>query len=183
MVVPPQATDATTDAHQHDGHHDDPHVWLDPELLSDHAAAIAEVLIRLLPDEAATIATRLADLQDELERADRSIAARLAPYAGRPVFVFHPAFGYFTRRYGLVQVAIEVEGGEPSPRHLAEMVDRAEASGVRTVFVQPQVAGRGATALADAIGGRVEILDPLAPDPVANLEHIAEAFAAAMEGR
>lgn len=182
VVAPPVGPVVPSDGHGH-GSHDDPHVWLDPELLAVHAGSIADVLIRLLPDQADAISARLADLRSELERLDRRIAARLAPYAGRAVFVFHPAFGYFTRRYGLVQVAVEVEGGEPSPRHLAEMVERAEASGVRTVFVQPQVAGRGAAALAEAIGGRVETLDPLAPDPVANLEHVAEAFETALGGR
>lgn len=182
IVVPPVGPAVQSDDHGH-GSHDDPHVWLDPELLAAHAGAIADALTELLPAEADAISARLADLRTELERLDRRIAARLAPYAGRPVFVFHPAFGYFTRRYGLVQVAVEVEGGEPSPRHLAEMVERAEASGVRTVFVQPQVAGRGAVALAEAIGGHVEVLDPLAPDPVANLEHVAEAFETALGGR
>jgi zinc transport system substrate-binding protein len=182
IVVPPVGPALQSDDHGH-GSHDDPHVWLDPELLAAHAGAIADALTELLPAEADAISARLADLRTELERLDRRIAARLAPYAGRPVFVFHPAFGYFTRRYGLVQVAVEVEGGEPSPRHLAKMVERAEASGVRTVFVQPQVAGRGAVALAEAIGGHVEVLDPLAPDPVANLEHVAEAFETALGGR
>jgi zinc transport system substrate-binding protein len=184
VVLPPRApAPPADDAHTHHGSHDDPHVWLDADLLAAHAGAIAELLTRVLPHEADAVAARLVELRDELDRVDRRIAARLAPYAGRPVFVFHPAFGYFTSRYGLVQVAVEVEGGEPSPRHLAEMVERAEASGVRTVFVQPQVAGRGARALADAIGGHVETLDPLAPDPVANLEHIAAAIAMAMEER
>ncbi len=181
VIGPPTGPAVQLEDHGH-GSHDDPHVWLDPELLAAHAGAIADVLIRLDPGEADAISARLAGLSSELERLDRTIAGRLAPYAGRPVFVFHPAFGYFTRRYGLIQVAVEVEGGEPSPRHLAELVERAEASGVRTVFVQPQVAGRGAAALADAIGGHVEVLDPLAPDPVANLEHVADAFETALGG-
>ena len=38
---------------------------------------------------------------------------------GRGFLVFHPAWGYFAKDYGLTQQAIEFEGKEPSPRRLA----------------------------------------------------------------
>ncbi len=37
------------------------------------------------------------------------------------------------------------------------------------MFVQPQISGRGAQAVAAAIDGRVEILDPLAAEVIDNL--------------
>jgi zinc transport system substrate-binding protein len=183
VVSGPAGDSPAPEGHHGHGTHDDPHVWLDPRRLAEHAGDIADLLVRLDPDSAETVGERLDALRAELADVDRRIAHRLAPFAGRPVFVYHPAFGHFTRRYGLEQIAVEVEGGEPSPRHLAEMVELAERSGVRTVFVQPQIAGRGAEALAAAIDGHVETLDPLASDPIANLEQIADAFAESFGAR
>jgi zinc transport system substrate-binding protein len=49
------------------------------------------------------------------------------------------------------------------------------------VFVQPQFDDRQARRVAEAIDGRVIAVDPLAADYVANLRHVASAFAEAMQ--
>jgi zinc transport system substrate-binding protein len=155
----------------------DPHLWLDPERLAGHAGVVCDALCRLLPESCPDFRSRLDELDNELAALDRRIGLKLAPFAGRAIFVFHPAYGYFTRRYHLTQVAVETEGGEPSARRLAELVDAARRDHITTVFVQPQYAGRGAQALAEALGGRVVEIDPLAPDVVANLDRIADRIA------
>ena len=40
--------------------------------------------------------------------------------------LFHPAWGYFARDYGLSQVSIELEGKEPSPGKLMEQLKEAK---------------------------------------------------------
>ena len=106
-------------------------------------------------------------------RSDRRIAARLAPYAGRPVFVFHPAFGYFTDAYDLRQVPIELGGVEPSARELAGLIERAAVEGVHVIFVQPQFSRKSAETIAAEIGAVVVPIDPLARDYIENLEKMA----------
>ena len=83
-------------------------------------------------------------------------------------------WGYFADDYGLRQVAIEIEGKEPSDRELTRLQILARAEGTAVVFVQPQISGRAARAVAAAIGGRLEQLDPLAPDVAENLRRVAE---------
>ena len=100
---------------------------------------------------------------------------------GRDLFVFHPAYGYFARQYGLTQVAVETGGRQPSARHLAELIDRARARDVRVIFVQPQFARHSARAVADAIGGAVVPLDPLAEDYLGNLEQMASTVESALQ--
>ena len=94
-------------------------------------------------------------------------------YKGRSFFVFHPAYGYFARDTGLNQVAIEFEGKEPTGKGLSETIERARQAEVRSIFVQPQFASASAEAVAKEIGAKVESLDPLAKDVVANLREIS----------
>jgi zinc transport system substrate-binding protein len=138
-----------------------------------HAQAICDELCARLPAHAEEFRANLAALSEALDAADGRIAAQLAPVKGAAVYVFHPAFGYFADRYGLVQKAIEVEGKEPTPRELAELVEQARKDKARTIFVQVQFPARGAARIAEAIGADVAELDPTAYDYLANLERMA----------
>ena len=90
------------------------------------------------------------------------------------MFVFHPAWGYFADEYGLRQVAVELEGKEPTDRELTELQQLARREGVRVIFVQPQISGQSAEAIARAVGARVEVFDPLAEDLPSELLRAAE---------
>ena len=100
---------------------------------------------------------------------------------GRAFFVFHPAWGYFAGDYGLRQIAIEVEGKEPSERELTQLVRQAREHAMHTLFVQPQVRSSIPRTVAQAVGARVENLDPLAADLPANLRHAADRLLVALQ--
>lgn len=170
---------AAADGHDHGGR-PDPHVWLDPRRLEVFAGTVAGALAAADPEGAGSYRERLATLSTALAEVDRAAAARLAPFAGRALLVFHPAYGYLARRYGLRQVAIEVEGRAPSPRQLAAVIELARTEGTRVVLVQPQLADHAARAVADAIGGRLAIVDPLPYDPVAGIRQAADSIAEAL---
>jgi zinc transport system substrate-binding protein len=173
------------DHHNHDdgGEHDhgrlDPHFWLDPQLVTVHSGTICAELARRLPDHAEQLQANLAGLVTELQAADTRISTRLGPFKGRPMLVFHPAYGYFARRYGLHQIAVEAGGKEPSARQLARLIEQVRDAGARVIFAQPQYSTRSAEVVAEAINGEVVPLDPLAPDYLANLELMAERVAEA----
>lgn len=176
-------------AHDHAGGHEglpDPHTWTDPRLAARMVERIAETLTRLDPEGASGYAARAAELQAELLALHEEIAARLAPARGRAFIVFHPSWGYFADAYGLVQLPIEVRGGEPGPRGLAEIIRRGREAGARAVFVQQQFSQRSALAVAQALGAEVVEADPLALDYIANLQQVsirmAEALAAPTPG-
>jgi len=152
----------------------DPHTWLSPRLAKVQAANICEGLKAVDPRHAAAYERNLKALQADLDEVDARIAEALAPLKGRKFFVFHPAFGYFADAYGLKQVPVEIEGKSPGPRRLAALIEKARREGVKVIFVQPQFSPRGAQAVAEAIGGVVVPMDPLARDYLKNLEHIAQ---------
>ena len=170
--------------HEHDHDHaagaPDPHIWLDPKRVKIQARTIANALAALAPEHAAELEKNLQSFQAELDRLDAKIAATLAPLRGRELFVFHPAYGYFADAYGLKQVAVELEGKEPSARALGALIERAKAKRVRVLFVQPQFSSKAATTVARAIGGAVVPMDPLARDYMANLESMAASVRTAL---
>ncbi len=179
------------DDHEHGegqtGHHHlpgepDPHFWLDPLLVKIHVNTVADALASHFaaePELVAGLQRRRAALLAELDTVHARVGAILAPVAGRPLFVYHPAFGYPARRYGLHQVAVEVAGKEPSARQLGLLIKQAREAGARAVFIQPQLSDRSARVVAEAFGGEVVTLDPLAPDYLQNLELMAGRIARA----
>jgi len=175
-------------AHEdHDGHSHRPdeqswdtHTWMSPRLAAVHARNICQALCRVDPAHRAFYEGNLKKLTNELDRLDRQIAEALAPLKGRSFYVFHPAFGYFADAYGLKQVAIEMSGKQPTAKYLNDLIRRAEAAGVKLIFVQPQFSRQGAEAVARAIGGAVVPLDPLAENYMDNLRSIVDALRKAL---
>jgi len=161
----------------------DQHIWLDPKRLGIQAATLASALVAVAPERALTVLSNLIGLAGELAGLDARIARILAPHRGRPIFVFHPAFGYFADSYGLEQVAVETGGKEPSARRLVALIDSARAAGAKVLFVQPQFSDQNARTVAEAIGGAVVPMDPLARDVLANLERMARAVDRALSTR
>lgn len=173
------------DAAHGDGHGQarapDPHVWTDPRNVITMAATIRDTLSELDPAGAEGYRERFAAYRDALLELDAEIEAMLADVTHRRFMVYHPSWGYFADRYGLEQLPIELEGKEPGPATLAQVIDAAREAGVRVIFVQPQFSARSARRVAAAIGGEVLAVDPLAEDYADNLRRVARAFRDAMQ--
>lgn len=151
----------------------DPHVWLSPPNLIQMATVMAEAMGRVDPDNVQFYNANLRSLKTELEALDNGIEAKLAPFTGSSFYVFHPSFAYFARRYGLHQEAVEVEGKAPTPKQLSALIAKARKEQVKVVFVQAQFDPRSAANVAQAIGGEVLPLNPLAENVIENLKIMA----------
>jgi len=171
------AVDQPEAALQHDeAGEPDPHIWLDPTNAIAMSQTIAETLSEMDPSHGKSYRANLEALVEELRQLDSDLRAQLSPHQGKTFFVFHPAFGYFANRYGLVQRAVEVGGKEPSAQNLAALIDQARAQGVKMILAQPQFSAQAAEALARAIDGVVVRVDPLAKDYPATLRSIGDAI-------
>ncbi|OHV08810.1 metal ABC transporter solute-binding protein, Zn/Mn family [Kushneria phosphatilytica] len=180
-----------SEAHDHDHDHDqghhhehggaDPHVWLDPHNMVMMAHHVADILAARLPAQSDAIHQREQALVQQLQTLDAHIAQQLKPWAGETFMVYHPAFGYFADRYQLHQLPIELSGSEPGVRSLGQLIDRAKAHDIHTIFVQQQFSQQAADRLAQALNARVIALDPLAEDYPANLKAMADALASGFE--
>lgn len=167
--------------HAHAAGEPDPHIWLSPKLVKLQARHIRDALRRAAPEHAAAFDENLRRFESDLDAVDAEIAALLAPYRGRAILVFHPAYGYFTDAYGLRQAAVESEGKAPGPRQLASLIAAARERRIRVIFIQPQASGQKAEAIAAEIGARVAMIDPMDRDYLNNLRRMAKAVAQALE--
>ena len=94
--------------------------------------------------------------------------------------VYHPAFGYFAEEYGLTMLPIAAEGKEPTPADLVRLIEQARDHDAKVIFASPQFNPESARVIADAIGGKVVFVDPLAGDYIENLRGLLENLLQAM---
>lgn len=151
----------------------DPHLWLGPSQLAAQAQNITAALAQADPAHTAEFNRNRDEFLAALDATQTRIRSVLKPYESRSFLVFHPAFGYFADAFGLRQIPVEIEGKSPAPRQLQQMIALARKENVRVVFVQPQNDPKAGEALANAMGGRVVVMDSQMRDVLANLDHIA----------
>ncbi|MCP4667778.1 MAG: zinc ABC transporter solute-binding protein [Deltaproteobacteria bacterium] len=173
------------DQHKGDGHAHgirDPHIWLSPPLVKIVARNILHALLKTDPLHRVFFEANYRAFCAEIDGLDEELKEIFSGRGpGIDFMVYHPAWGYFARAYGLNQIPIEMEGKEPKPRALKNIIGQARDKGVKVIFVQPQFSGKSARTIARAMGGRVIVADPLAPDWAENLRKVAEAFRSALK--
>jgi zinc transport system substrate-binding protein len=153
-----------------------PHVWLGRKSVKIQAAAMRAALVALDPAGGAFYRKNYDDFAADVDSTFGALARELESLKGKPVFVYHPAFGYFLDEFGIVQEAVETGGKEPTQKGLAELAAQAKAEGAKVIFVQAQFPTAAARTLAKSIGGVVVPLDALAPDWLANIARMGEAL-------
>lgn len=169
--------------HNHGGSGLDPHIWLDPQNLQQMAASMAAALQEADPANAAAYVNNLQTVIASLAALDAELKTALVPFKGQTFLVYHPAFGYFAKAYGLRQEAVETGGKSPSPRQLRSLISAAKKEKAKVVFVQPQYDRKNGETVAKAIGGRVAVLDPMAANVPENLRLMAKEISAALSGK
>lgn len=150
----------------------DPHIWLDPTLVKIQASTICQALSTADPAGKELYQSNLKVFLADLDKLDQELATAINALPVRKLMVFHPAWGYFTDRYDLEQIPIEIEGKEPGPQDLAEIIAYAKQEKIKVIFVQSQFSAEQATAVARAVGCQVVTIDPLAEEYLDNLRHI-----------
>lgn len=155
----------------------DPHIWLSPRILKIQAGQIAQILSEHDPDHIKHFAGNLEILERELDLLDQECSARFVRASQRHILVSHPAFGYFCRDYGLYQIAIEMEGREPTPRYLTNLIEKARGLNIQTVFLQKQHNPKGGRRIARELHAEAVFIDPYHENVIENLRAISRLFA------
>ena len=163
------------DAHAHD-HGDahaadgvlafDPHVWLDPENAKAMAREVAAELAKADPANAGAYATNEKAFEAEVDKTAAAVAAELAPVKDRPFIVFHDAFQYFEKRFGLAGAGAisDVSAQPPSAERLTEVRGKIASAHAACVFREPQFDDRLVQTVIEGTGAREGVLDPLGAD-------------------
>jgi zinc transport system substrate-binding protein len=152
-------------AHHRDGAGDsemDGHLWLDPANAKAIAAIAASRLAAIDPANGARYRENAATLAAQLDRLDAQLEQRLRPLRERPFIVFHDAYQYLARRYGLAAVgSITVSPEHPPSARRIETI-RAKVAGLdaRCVFREPQFAPRLVETVIAGTTAQTGVLDP-----------------------
>jgi zinc transport system substrate-binding protein len=154
----------------------DPHIWLSVRNAQVMVTNICAGLSQVDPENAAYYEDNCTAYVDALQQLDRELADSLSGLANRTFIVYHPAFGYFARDYGLTQLAIEQGGSEPDAQYMVRLIEVAREHDIRVIFVAPQFSSRSAEVVAGEIGGEVVIIDPVAMDYIPNMRAITAAI-------
>ena len=95
----------------------DPHVWLDPENVKAMAKAVAAELIAIDPEHAQNYQANAAAYVQSLDALSDGIARETQPIQNKPFIVFHDAYQYFEKSFGLTAVGSisDVSGAAPRP--------------------------------------------------------------------
>ncbi len=137
----------------------DPHVWLDPNLVKAYVDKIREALSRIDGANAGFYADRAKAYQVKLDELDAWIRTEVEkiPTARRKIVTFHDAFHYFANRYGLAVKGFVVvsPGKEPSAKALAELTRRIKEEQIPAVFAEADFSPKMLEVLAKDAGVKV----------------------------
>ncbi len=150
------------DAHHHHGDYN-MHLWLSPEIARASAVAIHEKLVELMPQSRAKLDANLKDFEAQLATTDKQVGNELAPLKGKGYFVFHDAYGYFEKHYGLTPLGHFTVNPEiqPGAQRLHEIRTQLVEQKATCVFAEPQFRPAVVEAVARGTSVRMGTLDPL----------------------
>jgi zinc transport system substrate-binding protein len=161
-ITPIAGSECEEEGHEHAANEAfDPHVWLAPAESKIIARNTLNALKVGLPQYATTFESNYIRFIARIDSVSVVIDQKLAPLKNRNILIFHPALAYYARQFGLKQIAMELDGKEPSPRHMKEIVDLAHEQHIHVIFIQKEFDAAFAQQLSSEIEGKVVIIDPL----------------------
>lgn len=173
----------------HEGHHHegvDPHIWLGPTQAKVIAKAIASELGKLDPANQARYDANLAAFDTKVDAKDKVIAGQMKAVNEKGYFVFHEAYGYWERHYGMSSKGHFTVSPErrPGAKTLVDIHKALEEKQASCIYAEPQFSPAVIESVARNTGAKVLLLDevgeqvPLGPDGYPQfMQQLADAFA------
>lgn len=168
--------------HDHDHAHDgeDPHIWLDPHNAVVMVKAISETLAKADPDNAATYMKNAQATIERLETLEKEVDALLGEDRDEPFVVFHDAYQYFEKHFGLhaagaITLSPEIPIGAEGMKDLRE---RMKVLGVKCIFAEPQFSPKLIKTASEGLGVETGTLDPQGAAFEAGPDHYFETMKA-----
>ncbi len=146
--------------HDHDSaSHIDPHIWLDPQNAKIIVQTIAHKLSLIDSSNAVHYLNNSTKLIKKLEQFDQKLKLQLNSIKDIPYLVFHDAFQYFEKHYGLAVAGSIYKSTDRrlSAKRLAKLRQRLKS--ISCLFSEPQF--EPIPAIVEDISVRQGVLDPL----------------------
>lgn len=145
-----------------------PHLWMDPVLARAYVGKIRDALVKMDPAHKMDYVRNTKAYDTRLVALQNWIAKQIAtiPPRQRAMIVFHNAWDYYDRRFGIANIGvIELSPGQdPNPGYIAQLVDLAREHHVRAVFSEPEYSPKFAQTLAKSAG--ISVVSDLYDDSI-----------------
>ena len=152
------------ESHDDHGHGKfDVHVWLDPENAKVMANEIMEALKKVDPGNAKKYETNTKKVVEKLNRLVAEVSAKLATAKGKGFVVFHDAYQYFEKRFGLKAVGSITVSPEvvPGVKRIKELKTKIKELNALCVFSEPQFKPKLVSTVVEGTKAKTGVLDPL----------------------
>ena len=140
-----------------------PHIWLNTLNARQMTLNMGNQLAALLPEHAEQITANAEAYAARLEVLHDELYTLLGGLKNKDIVTFHEAYPYFAEEFGLNVVAcVTVEPDEaPSPRMIAETVERVKQYTLCPLFSEPGISSDALEVIARETSQPVFELDPI----------------------
>jgi len=134
-----------------------PHFMMDPLSAKIVGRHVAESFCKIDSASCASYRSNLAAFESKIDAKMKEWTALLSPFSGAPIVTYHSTWRYFAQRFGLKsEIFLEPKPGiPPSPPHLAEVINRMNADGIKVILVEPYQPRKVADTVASHTGATV----------------------------
>lgn len=156
--------EAKADDHEDHAHGEhDPHIWLDPMNAKAMVHDIEEALVAADPDNAAKYKANAEATMAKLDSLIAEVTTELDPVKDRGFIVFHDAYQYFEKRFGIsasgsITVSPEII---PGAERVKEIQGRIKELSATCVFAEPQFEPKLVTTVTEGSSAKSGVIDPL----------------------
>lgn len=153
------------DGHDHHAHGDgkDPHVWLDINNAKTITLKIAKTLSKSDPENAETYSENAKSMIEKLAALDVKLQKTIEDNRSQKYVVFHDAYQYFEKHFGLSQaISITLNPEvQPSAARIKELQHEVEENNITCLFSEPQFSPKVLKVVAENTTASILTLDPL----------------------
>lgn len=146
----------------HSSGNEDPHFWTDPLSVKAVLPGLTEALCSRDREGCSVYTVNAGNFAKKLTELDQKIKYSLRASEGKKFILYHPSFRYYFKRYGLIEAGTlePVAGGEPSARHIGNIISTVKTKNVSAILQEPQFSSSMAKLVAGETGIPVITIDP-----------------------
>ena len=149
----------------HDDHQtkDDVHIWLSPDNAVKIVDKVNKVLSLYYPQNAKIYDENAMIMIDKINKLKAELTKDLAPIKDKPYVVFHDAYQYFEKAFGLNAVgSVALEGDiASSPKQVSYIKEKIVKLKASCVFQEPQFDSKLVKIVVEGTNAQIGTLDPL----------------------
>lgn len=151
--------------HGEEGEHElspDPHTWMSANNARIIAANILKAVTELDRQHKTFYKDNYEKLISAINETDEKLNCMFSKgITDKAFMIYHPTLTYYAREYGLEQVPIEMDGKEPSPTYMKELIEKCRRDSIRIIFIQPEFDKRNAELISEQTRTAVKEINPL----------------------